>query len=108
MLVAITRNKTNRPRARITSQGQITIPKRVREQLGVKPGDDVEFDAGADGMHIRPRPRRSVLDFAGIAADTVMPLPKDPVELKSVIAQDRDREVAAKVARIAAGKRSKR
>lgn len=28
---------------RITSKGQVTIPKSIRERLGVKPGDEVEF-----------------------------------------------------------------
>lgn len=105
--MTITRTQTNRPRARITSQGQITLPKAIRDRLGVKPGDDVEFEIGKDGMLIRPRPRRSVLDFAGIAADTAIGLPKDPGELKWVLAQDRERAVAAKMARISAGKRSK-
>ena len=29
--------------ATVTSKGQITIPKRVRDQLGLKPGSKVEF-----------------------------------------------------------------
>lgn len=28
---------------RVTSKGQVTIPKRIREKLGVKPGDEVGF-----------------------------------------------------------------
>lgn len=28
---------------RITSKGQVTIPKRIREKLGVGPGDAIEF-----------------------------------------------------------------
>jgi antitoxin PrlF len=28
----------------VTSKGQITIPKRVRQALGLKPGTQVEFD----------------------------------------------------------------
>jgi AbrB family looped-hinge helix DNA binding protein len=28
---------------RITSKGQVTIPKHIREKLGVVPGDEVEF-----------------------------------------------------------------
>lgn len=30
--------------SRVTSKGQITLPKRLREALGIKPGDDVEFE----------------------------------------------------------------
>lgn len=98
MAVTITSASHNRPRARITSQGQITIPKAVREQLGVKAGDDVEFEAGPDGMFIRPRARRSVLDFAGIAADSVIALPRDPEAVKALIRELRDRDVAEKYA----------
>ena len=29
--------------ARITSKGQITLPKEVRRRLGIGPGDEVEF-----------------------------------------------------------------
>lgn len=29
--------------SKLTSKGQITIPKKVRERLGVKPGDRLQF-----------------------------------------------------------------
>ena len=32
-----------RIKARITSKCQITIPKELRDELGLKPGDDIEF-----------------------------------------------------------------
>ena len=35
--------------ARVTSKGQVTIPKVVRERLGVHPGEDVGFEE-KDGM----------------------------------------------------------
>jgi AbrB family looped-hinge helix DNA binding protein len=31
------------PKATVTYKGQITLPKAVREQLGVRPGDRVSF-----------------------------------------------------------------
>jgi len=30
--------------AKVTSKGQITIPKEIRERLGVHPGEDVGFE----------------------------------------------------------------
>ncbi len=29
--------------SKLTSKGQITLPKEVRDQLGLRPGDEVEF-----------------------------------------------------------------
>lgn len=38
---------------RLTSKGQITIPKGVREGLGLKPGDEVEFVAEGGEYRLR-------------------------------------------------------
>lgn len=35
--------------ATITSKGQVTVPKRVREALAVEPGDKLAFRIHADG-----------------------------------------------------------
>jgi antitoxin PrlF len=35
--------------SRVTRKGQVTIPKRVREHLGIAPGSVVEFELGDDG-----------------------------------------------------------
>ena len=39
------------PTATITSKGQITLPKEVREALGVGTGDRVEFVAEEKGVY---------------------------------------------------------
>lgn len=42
--------------ARITSKGQVTIPKRIRDRLGLEAGEDVEFVLTDDGeLHVRPK-----------------------------------------------------
>ena len=41
-------------RARVTSKGQLTVPKSVRDALGVVPGDDLVFEVGPQGVTIRP------------------------------------------------------
>lgn len=39
----------------VTTKGQVTIPKQMREYLGLEPGSQVEFDYTADGqVVIRP------------------------------------------------------
>jgi antitoxin PrlF len=35
--------------SRVTRKGQVTIPKRVREHLGIEPGSVVEFELADDG-----------------------------------------------------------
>jgi antitoxin PrlF len=35
--------------SKITSKGQITLPKPIRDRLGVKPGDRVAFSERPDG-----------------------------------------------------------
>ena len=77
----------NRPRARLTRQGQITVPKAVRDALGVRPGDDIEFVAQGENVVLRVRPRRSVLDFDGIASAAASRVPRTAEELDEMIAR---------------------
>jgi len=51
--------------ATITSKGQITIPKPVRERLRVKPGDRVEFVEMENGLFQLVASTRDVRSFKG-------------------------------------------
>jgi AbrB family looped-hinge helix DNA binding protein len=33
----------------MTSKGQVTIPKRMRDRFGLQPGSEIEFAIGRDG-----------------------------------------------------------
>jgi AbrB family looped-hinge helix DNA binding protein len=50
--------------SRVTRKGQVTIPKRVREYLGIAPGSTVEFEVAPDGRIVlvkqgaKPEPSR--------------------------------------------------
>lgn len=37
----------------VTSKGQVTIPKRVRQALGITPGSKVEFNIERDGARLK-------------------------------------------------------
>ena len=40
----------------VTSKGQVTIPKRIRDKLGLDAGTEVEFILKEDGtLHIQPK-----------------------------------------------------
>ncbi len=65
--------------AKITSKGQITLPKALRSQLQLEPGDRVEFIIEADGV-VRMIPRKaSVKQLKGM-----LPKPKRPVSLEEM------------------------
>jgi AbrB family looped-hinge helix DNA binding protein len=51
--------------ATVASKFQISIPKEVRDQLGLRPGQKVAFIAKPEGFLIVPVPKRE--DLAGIA-----------------------------------------
>lgn len=49
--------------ATITSKGQITLPAEHRKAWGLKPGDQIAFDApGAKSSRIEPRRKRSIFE----------------------------------------------
>ncbi|SNR24719.1 AbrB/MazE/SpoVT family DNA-binding domain-containing protein [Halorubrum vacuolatum] len=40
----------------VTSKGQVTIPKRIRDELGLRAGTEVEFTLAEDGtLRVRPK-----------------------------------------------------
>ncbi|WP_038056779.1 AbrB/MazE/SpoVT family DNA-binding domain-containing protein [Thermus amyloliquefaciens] len=52
-------------KSKISSKGQITLPKRVREALGVGPGDEVAFEVREGEVVLRLRKRVSLRDLLG-------------------------------------------
>lgn len=54
-----------RAAATITSKGQLTLPKSVRERHNLKPGDVVEFREENGKLWMEPRPLRA-LDLIGL------------------------------------------
>ncbi len=54
------------PEATVTSKGQITIPKAVRESLKLQAGDKVEFIIGEGGQVLITPVKMSVKEVYGI------------------------------------------
>lgn len=52
--------------AKVTSKGQITIPREVRAALGLETGSRVEFVARGDGTYEIVPATRSVRDLKGV------------------------------------------
>lgn len=52
--------------ATMTSKGQTTIPKDIRDGLGMKPGDRMTFTLLADGTVIMRAKNKRLADLAGI------------------------------------------
>lgn len=57
------------PTAKVTTKGQITIPKAVRVALGVEAGDRVEFVVREDGVVEMVARTRPLLSLAGILGE---------------------------------------
>jgi AbrB family looped-hinge helix DNA binding protein len=91
---------SNRHRARLTSQGQVTIPKPVRDAMGARPGDDLEFEPRGDSFIVRRRARRDVLDFAGIASRAASRIPRSAAELDKLLARTASDEATVQEERV--------
>lgn len=60
--------------AKVTAQGQITVPAPIREILGIEPGDHVTFSVDADGRVIvrgTEEPDPSIGAFLEFLADDI-------------------------------------
>ena len=73
---------------RVTSKGQVTIPKQVRDRLGINPGSKVDFKVAEDGRaFLRRVGRRAVKPSrfermrgtatSGLTTDEIMALTRD-------------------------------
>jgi len=56
--------------SKITTKGQVTIPKRLRKLLGIRPGDRVEFEADSEGK-VMVKKIESHVSLAGVLRDQV-------------------------------------
>ena len=66
--------------ATVTSKGQITLPKEVRDHLGLKRGDRVDFSIDAEGNVQMRMAKRSVSELFGFLKRPEAP----PVSLEQI------------------------
>ena len=53
--------------ATVTSKGQITLPKSVRDELGIETGDQVVFVVEGKGVALHAVPKSRLTELRGIA-----------------------------------------
>lgn len=72
--------------SRLTSKGQVTIPKQIRQVLGIEPGDQVEFELLSDRRVVVKRvlPTKVFERYVGYLGD------KDGADPDRIIEQLRD------------------
>jgi AbrB family looped-hinge helix DNA binding protein len=85
------------PKSTLTSKGQITLPKSIRERYGLRPGDRLEFVIEDDGrILVEPAAQRSRL--IGLLSEYAPETPVSVEEMKAAI-RSRAREGASRRAR---------
>jgi AbrB family looped-hinge helix DNA binding protein len=78
--------------AKVTSKGQITIPKAVRDSLGIRPGDEVEIVIEDGAFTCRRKPAgdvfgpwlgswKAIAGFTGLTTDEIMEEMRGPYDL---------------------------
>ena len=50
--------------AKVTSKLQVTLPKALAERYRIEPGDDIEWEAAGDVIHVVPSRQKPALDIA--------------------------------------------
>ena len=75
--------------ARVTSKGQVTVPKAVREALGIKEGDEIVFRVEGNRAVVARTP-----DFLDLAGSIRVPAAKRNVAWDEVLRRTRSERAA--------------
>lgn len=51
--------------SKVTSKLQVTLPKAVAQQLGIKPGDEIDWEIAGEALRVIPaaKPRHEKIDL---------------------------------------------
>jgi AbrB family looped-hinge helix DNA binding protein len=77
--------------ARVTSKGQVTVPKAVRDALGIKEGDKLVFRVEGDRAVLARTP-----DFLDLAGSVAVPAAKRSAAWDEVIRRTRRARATAR------------
>lgn len=80
-------------KATITSKGQVTIPKPVRDFLNVGKSDKIEFSITESGKVYIEVPQSSIVQYAGMLAPYGSDRALTPEEMDRVIQEELNRKV---------------
>ncbi len=69
-------------KAKVGERGQVTIPKRLRKSLGIKPGEEVEFEERGGTLILRRR-------VAAAPLERLVGLIKERIDVDAFIAAAR-------------------
>ena len=69
--------------ATLTSKGQTTIPKEIRDGLGLQPGDQMTFTLLPNGTVVMRAKTKSVLSLGGSLRDSLRERKRVPTKLLS-------------------------
>jgi antitoxin PrlF len=79
------------PRSTVTTKGQVTIPKAIRERLGLVVGDTLEFTVDEEGRIIA-RPSAAGAGVIGILRDFAPERPLSIEQMNEAIRQGATRK----------------
>ena len=80
---------------KLSPQGQVTIPKRIRDELGIGPGDWVVLRRDADGhLRFEGERRLTVAEMAGSVPNRGKPFPNIREEWAKAMDEQADRILA--------------
>jgi antitoxin PrlF len=79
--------------ATVTSKGQITVPVRMREKLGLRPGSKLVFEEQPNGNFVVRKKKGDIRDLKGIVPKPGRPLSVEEMDdaIAAAVAERLDR-----------------
>jgi AbrB family looped-hinge helix DNA binding protein len=72
------------PKSTLTSKGQVTVPKAIRERFDLREGDTLEFTTDEHGRFV-VRPQRPGSGVCGVLRDFAPAVPVTVEEMKRAV-----------------------